>query len=82
MGTSDSRDYKVDIAGLPPEGRAKGSQQSKPFLSIHFACCGVYCRIYRNTDGTAYVGRCPRCGRSVKFPVGEGGTDQRYFVVE
>src|SRR5262249_2225421 len=84
MATSDPRDYKVEIAGLSSTGSSgeSGSQQSRPFLSIHFTCCGVYCRIYRNSEGTAYVGRCPRCGRSVKFPVGEGGTDQRYFVVE
>jgi hypothetical protein len=84
MPPSDPRDYKLDVNGLPPKGLADGSrpQQSRPFLSIHFACCGVYCRVYRNSEGTAYAGRCPRCGRAVKFPVGEGGTDQRFFVVE
>jgi hypothetical protein len=78
---SDSRDYRVDISGASPSN-IKKQNESRPFLSIHFACCNVYCRVYRNSDGSAYVGRCPKCGKSVRFPVGEGGTDQRYFVVE
>jgi hypothetical protein len=78
---SDPRDYKLDIPGVSP-ANASGSNESKPFLSIHFACCGVYCRIYRNSTGDAYVGRCPRCGRPVRFLVGEGGTQERFFVVE
>ena len=36
-------------------------RQSRPFLGIWFDCCGVYGRIYKNKDGTAYVGRCPKC---------------------
>jgi hypothetical protein len=54
---------------------------AKPFLSVLFACCSVYQRIYRNNEGTAYAGRCPKCGKSVKFVVGEGGTSERQFVV-
>ena len=81
---TDPRDYKLDIAGLGPDkaDKSKGETSSKPYLSIHFACCGVYSRVYRNSDGTAYAGRCPRCARPVQFLVGEGGTDQRFFVVE
>ena len=78
---SDPRDYMLDLSGTSAPSESKASE-SKPFLSIHFACCGVYCRIYRNSDGTAYVGRCPRCARPVRFLVGDGGTDQRFFVVE
>lgn len=78
---SDPRDYRVDIAGLSGGGETH-KPKDKPFLSVHFACCGVYCRIYRNADKTAYAGRCPRCGKAVQFLVGQGGTDQRYFVVE
>jgi hypothetical protein len=57
------------------------TSQSRPFLSVLFACCSVYQRIYRNAEGNAYVGRCPRCGKPVKFAVGAGGTHARQFVV-
>jgi hypothetical protein len=78
---SDPRDYKVELSSQ------KGSEEpsefkGRPYLSIHFACCGVYSRVYRNREGTAYAGRCPRCTRSVRFAVGDGGTNQRSFVVE
>lgn len=53
--------------------------QKKPFLGIMFNCCGVYGRIYKNKENTAYVGRCPKCMRTVKVPVGEGGTNVRFF---
>ena len=51
----------------------------KKFLGILFECCGVYGRIYQNKDGTAYVGRCPKCMRASKVKIGEGGTGQRFF---
>jgi hypothetical protein len=59
----------------------KSSAQGRPYLSVLFACCSVYQRIYRNAEGTAYSGRCPRCGKPVKFEVGPGGTEARRFVV-
>jgi hypothetical protein len=63
------------------QNKQQPSAPARPFLSVLFACCQVYQRIYRNPEGTAYVGRCPRCGKSVRFVVGEGGTDERNFVV-
>jgi hypothetical protein len=78
---NDPRDYKLDIAGVKPPEKSSASGD-RPFLSVHFACCSVYSRVYRNKDETAYAGRCPRCGRPIKFLIGAGGTDQRVFIVE
>jgi len=49
------------------------------YLGVHFVKCRVYSRLYRNPEGTAYVGCCPRCGAYVRIPIGEGGTSQRFF---
>ena len=65
--------------GMPAEiGREKGRQ----FLGVHFACCDVYARVYANRQQNAYLGHCPRCARQVKFVVGEGGTDARFFTAQ
>ena len=82
---SDPRDYKLDLSSAPAGEAAEGSggrsSGPRPYLSVHFACCGVYQRIYRDPDGTQYAGRCPRCGKPVRFPVGTGGTSARSFTV-
>ena len=54
----------------------------RPFLGIHFKCCSVYSRIYKNKEGTAYEGRCPKCGALVRVPIGSEGTRSRFFVAE
>ena len=89
----DPRDYKLD---LRTDGAASGAIRKpptvvgglsargippRPFLSVQFACCNVYQRVYRDPAGNAYRGRCPRCGQQVTFAVGEGGTSARSFIV-
>jgi hypothetical protein len=80
---SDPRDYKLDLSSAKPqpEDDADAGNSQRPFVSVNFACCGVYQRIYRAADGKSYTGRCPRCGKPVKFIVGEGGTAARFFTV-
>ncbi len=77
-------DYIVDIDGLRSshmtdrrggEARFRG----RPWLAVHWKCCGVYSRIYRNKAGTRYEGRCPRCGAPVTARVGPDGTSSRFF---
>ena len=87
---SDPRDYKLELsadAESGPTGNAAGAggggaTPARPFLSVLFACCGAYQRVYRDSTGKDYHGRCPRCGRPVRFVVGEGGTSARCFVAK
>lgn len=55
------------------------NNQKRKFLGIKFNCCGAYNRIYQNKEGTAYVGRCPRCMKPVRVLIGEGGSNNRFF---
>ena len=84
-------DYILDLSVGAP-GRAAHDESSRrhgasdapslrgrPWLAIHWKCCKVYSRVYRNAQGTMYQGRCPRCGREAKVHVGPGGTASRFF---
>lgn len=88
--TSDPRDYRVSISGASAPGAAAGgkgaplrpSGETRPFLGVHFKCCNVYTRVYRDMGGGVYRGACPKCGRTVRFRVGEGGSSARFFEAE
>ncbi|MFQ5509263.1 MAG: hypothetical protein ACE5FN_07995 [Leptospirillia bacterium] len=53
----------------------------RPFLGMMFRCCNVYARIYRNPEGTAYDGKCPRCMTPVRIRIDKhaGTTRSRFF---
>ena len=80
---SDPRDYKLDISGLNPaaDDEPAAPSATRPYLSVLFECCNVYHRVYRNPTDSAYIARCPRCGRTATFPVGQAGTTTRTFRV-
>ncbi|HEX8341720.1 MAG TPA: hypothetical protein VF624_12495 [Tepidisphaeraceae bacterium] len=77
---SDPRDYKIEINGVRP-AKAQAAVV-RPYLSVLFNCCRVYQRVYKQKDADSYNARCPKCGRTIQFLVGDGGTSDRSFVVE
>lgn len=58
-------------------------REPKKFLGVFFECCRVYGRLYQNIQGTHYYGRCPKCMKNLKVPIGSGdnpnATNQRFF---
>lgn len=63
--------------------QAGPSGVGKPSLQVYFRCSNQYVRVLRASGGQGaaggYVARCPRCGKSMRFVVGEGGTSRRFF---
>lgn len=70
---------RLDLVSEPDDQRA-AAEPRRPFLGVHFACCGVYRRIYRNHDQTAYSGSCPRCGRLAVVKIDPNGSSDRFFT--
>ena len=71
----------LDLTSESPWDKREPASESRPFLGVKFDCCSVYARIYIDADKTAYSGRCPRGGKAVRFQIGEGGSDSRFFRV-
>jgi len=69
----------MDNSHSDDDNRQSAAREPRPFIGMTFACCSVYCRIYRNRKGDAYEGMCPKCFKRVKLAIGSGGTSQRFF---
>ncbi|MBC7834742.1 MAG: hypothetical protein H7Y88_06535 [Phycisphaerales bacterium] len=77
---SDPRDTfepSVVSSAEPPAGSAA----DRAFLRLWFRCANQYARAAKASDGTCYLGRCPRCAKTIRFPIGPGGTSKRFFEV-
>lgn len=75
--TSDPETSAEALESAPPSHVAS----PRSYVAIHFACCGVYTKIYQNKTGTAYHGACPKCCRPATIRISDDGTDDRFFVV-
>ncbi len=73
---NESRHLDIRVGG---DETPSDESASRRWLGIHFECCNVYARVWRNSTGTAYVGFCPHCTKQVRLPIGPGGTDARFF---
>ena len=71
----------LDITEGERSGETPAERDRRPSIQVWFACAGAYQRVFRSVDGTKYPARCPKCGKTVGFAVGEGGTSQRMFEV-
>ena len=71
---------QFDCSSEPPPLGGIKERNGGPFLGVHFACCGIYARVYINRAGTHYVGYCPRCARRVAFRISADGMDHRFFT--
>jgi len=69
----------LDITSDISHGGGDSTAAPRQFLGIQFDCCGVYTRVYVNSQETAYEGNCPKCGRAVRLGIGPGGTSSRFF---
>jgi hypothetical protein len=78
MTSGEHLDLSSEPEGQPSHAARPAAERA--FLGIHFACCGVYARVYINRDRTAYLGHCPRCSRRVQLRVGPGGSDSLFFT--
>ena len=78
---ADEPAYILDVEGIEEDAPDEdpGSGRGRKWVGVHFECCGLYARVYRNKQGTAYAGYCPRCARQVRIRIGPGGTHHRMF---
>lgn len=53
----------------------------KRFLTLWFSCANICGRAHKSADGTCYQARCGKCGKTVSFPIGSGGSSRRMFEV-
>lgn len=70
---------RLDLVSEPSQARQSAGDNVRPFIGVHFTCCNIYTRIYRDKRGGFYEGRCPTCFKKVGFVEGHGGHTERFF---
>lgn len=74
---TDEGPKSTDSTSQPPTTGPSG----RPFIQVWFECAGLYQKVFRAIDGSGYGARCAKCGKTINFRVGPGGTAQRTFKV-
>lgn len=70
-------DDGVNLTAVEPHSAAAAD---RPWIGIHFECCGTYRRVYRSPEDREYIGHCPKCARKVTLKVGPDGVASRVFI--
>lgn len=69
------------VLGGGPADAQNARKPDKRFLTLWFSCANICGRAHKSPDGTAYEARCGKCGKTVSFPIGSGGSSRRMFEV-
>lgn len=51
----------------------------RPWIGVHFECCGVYVRVYRERGADRYESRCPRCATPITVRVSPDGVTTSFI---
>jgi hypothetical protein len=79
-GSGEGVAETVENESRTGSGSSKGpAARRRLWVGVHFECCGVYQRIYREPEVPFYEGQCPQCGRRVTMRVGPDGVSSRIF---
>jgi hypothetical protein len=65
-----------------PASERNAPTTGRPWLGIQFVCANQYRRVFRDVNGQGYLARCPSCGSCVRFRVGQGGSNERFFELD
>jgi hypothetical protein len=67
--------------GEEPTQEEPKERRCNPHLNVLYACCQIYGKVFRRPEANHYLARCPKCGWSARFAVGEGGSASRFWRV-
>lgn len=81
LDLTDRSEVRGTVPGAAGENQQSGAGERRLYLRIFFRCSGQYARANPTSDRCAYQARCGECGKTVTFPIGPGGTGERFFTV-
>jgi hypothetical protein len=80
MNRPDGEHFEVLSCSDSPGGEGdRLSPRGRPWIGIHFECCAVYARVYRDPESPQYNASCPKCGCGICIRVGPEGVNGRIF---